>query len=84
MWLGMIHVNVVVALWPKRYDGMVGLGSYLSRDRSTAWVPSSPDSEAARWFFYLFPTPRGYAALAEQLGALYTSNIGQELAAMEV
>lgn len=71
---GTIPVNVVAALWPERCDGMVAVGSYLIQDRSTAWVPSDPDSEAARWYFYLFLTPRGYAALEQQLRA-YTRAI---------
>lgn len=71
---GAIPVNVVAALWPERCDGMVAVGSYLIQDRSTAWVPLDPDSEAARWYFYLFLTPRGYAALEKQLGA-YTRAI---------
>jgi pimeloyl-ACP methyl ester carboxylesterase len=71
---GTIPVNVVAALWPERCDGIVAVGSYLIQDRSTAWVPSDPDSEAARWYFYLFLTPRGYAALEQQLRA-YTRAI---------
>lgn len=66
---GTIPVNVVAALWPERCDGMVAVGSYLIQDRSTAWVPSDPDSEAARWYFYLFLTPRGYNALEQRLRA---------------
>lgn len=66
---GTIPVNVVAALWPERCDGMVAVGSYLIQDRSMAWVPSDPNSEAARWYFYLFLTPRGYAALEQQLEA---------------
>lgn len=62
---GTIPVNVVAALWPERCDGMVAVGSYLIQDRSTAWVPSDPDSEAARWYFYLFLTRRGKAALEQ-------------------
>lgn len=71
---GTIPVNVVAGLWPERCDGMVAVGSYLIQDRSTAWVPSDPNSEAARWYFYLLLTPRGYTALEQQLGA-YTRAI---------
>lgn len=71
---GTIPVNVVAALWPERCDGMVAVGSYLIQDRSTAWVPADPNSEAARWYFYLFLTPRGYTALEQQLEA-YTRAI---------
>ncbi|KAK2606724.1 hypothetical protein N8I77_005455 [Diaporthe amygdali] len=49
---GTIPVNVVAALWPERCDGMVAVGSYLTQDRNTAWVPLDPDSEAARWAIY--------------------------------
>lgn len=66
---GTIPVNVVAALWPERVDGIVAVGSYLIQDRSTAWIPADPESESARWYFYLFLTPRGYAALASQLRA---------------
>lgn len=66
---GTIPVNVVAALWPGRCDGMVAVGSYLIQGRNTAWVPSDPNSEAARWYFYLFLTPRGSAALEQQLRA---------------
>ncbi|KAI7774188.1 hypothetical protein LA080_009207 [Diaporthe eres] len=67
---GTIPVNVVAALWPGRCDGMVAVGSHLIQGRNTAWVPSDPNSEAARWYFYLFLTPRGSAALEQQLRAL--------------
>jgi pimeloyl-ACP methyl ester carboxylesterase len=62
---GTVAVNVAAALWPERCTGMVAANSYLIQNRSTAWVPSSPDSEATKWYYYLFLTPRGFAALAQ-------------------
>lgn len=62
---GTVVVNVVAALWPERCRGMVAANSYLIQDRSTAWVPSSPDSEAAKWYYYLFLTPIGFSSIAQ-------------------
>jgi hypothetical protein len=44
---------------------MVAANSYLIQNRSTAWIPSEPESEALKWYYYLLLTPRGYAGLAE-------------------
>ncbi|KAG8159555.1 hypothetical protein KVR01_010192 [Diaporthe batatas] len=66
---GTIPVNVVAAVWPDRCDGMVTVGSYLIQDQRRAWVPQDPDSEAARWYFYLFLHPNGPVALETRLRA---------------
>ncbi|PGH21300.1 hypothetical protein AJ80_03350 [Polytolypa hystricis UAMH7299] len=62
---GTVVVNVVAALWPERCSGMVAANSYLIQDRNTAWVPANPEAESIRWYFYLFLTARGAAALAQ-------------------
>jgi pimeloyl-ACP methyl ester carboxylesterase len=62
---GTVAVNVAAALWPERCTGMVAANSYLIQNRSTAWLPSTPDSEATKWYYYLFLTPRGFTALAQ-------------------
>jgi pimeloyl-ACP methyl ester carboxylesterase len=61
---GTVAVNVAAALWPERCSGHVAANSYLIQNRSTAWVPLDPDSEALRWYYYVFLTARGEAALA--------------------
>ncbi|GIJ90339.1 hypothetical protein Asppvi_009293 [Aspergillus pseudoviridinutans] len=62
---GAVAVNVAAALWPERCTRMVAANSYLIQNRSTAWQPSDPDSEATKWYYYLLLTPRGAAGLAE-------------------
>ena len=62
---GTVVVNVVAALWPERCSGMVAANSYLIQNRDTAWIPSSPEAEAAKWYYYLFLTPRGFNAIAQ-------------------
>ncbi|EAW09017.1 alpha/beta hydrolase [Aspergillus clavatus NRRL 1] len=62
---GTVAVNVATALWPERCTRMVAANSYLIQNRSTAWQPSDPNSEATKWYYYLFLTPRGAAGLAE-------------------
>lgn len=62
---GSVAVNVATALWPERCTRMVAANSYLIQNRSTAWQPSDPNSEATKWYYYLFLTPRGAAGLAE-------------------
>lgn len=61
---GTVVVNVVAALWPERVSGMVAANSYLIENRDTAWVPSSPESESTKWYYYLFLTPVGYSSIA--------------------
>ncbi|EED24028.1 hydrolase, putative [Talaromyces stipitatus ATCC 10500] len=61
---GTVVVNVAAALWPERCNGHVAANSYLIQNRSTAWVPLDPDSEALRWYYYVFLTARGAAGLA--------------------
>lgn len=56
---GTVAVNVVAALWPECCSGMVAANSYLIQNRDTAWVPSTPDAEAAKWYCYLFLIPVG-------------------------
>ncbi|OAG08445.1 putative alpha/beta fold family hydrolase [Paraphaeosphaeria sporulosa] len=62
---GTVAANVAVALWPERSVGMVAANSYLIQNRSTALQPSIPASEALRWYYYVFLTPRGYAGLVQ-------------------
>ncbi|KAL3462028.1 Alpha/Beta hydrolase protein [Aspergillus heterothallicus] len=62
---GSVAVNSATALWPERCTRMVAANSYLVQNRSTAWVPSDPNSEATMWYYYLFLTPRGAAGLAQ-------------------
>lgn len=62
---GTVVVNVVAALWPERCSGMVAANSYLIQNRDTAWISSSPESEATKWYYYLFLTPRGFSAIAQ-------------------
>ncbi|KAI7977419.1 hypothetical protein EIK77_004835 [Talaromyces pinophilus] len=61
---GTVVVNVAAAVWPERCNGHVAANSYLIQNRSTAWVPLDPDSEALRWYYYVFLTARGAAGLA--------------------
>lgn len=61
---GTVAVNVAAAVWPERCNGHVAANSYLIQNRSTAWVPLDPDSEALRWYYYVFLTARGAAGLA--------------------
>ncbi|KAJ5860684.1 uncharacterized protein N7529_007994 [Penicillium soppii] len=63
---GSVAVNVATALWPERCTRMVAANSYLVQNRSTAWVPTDPNAEATRWYYYAFLTPRGAAGLAER------------------
>ncbi|KKK21429.1 putative alpha/beta fold family hydrolase [Aspergillus ochraceoroseus] len=63
---GTVSVNVAAALWPERCSRMVAANSYLIQNRSTAWVPGDPNSEATKWYYYLFLTPRGAAGLAQR------------------
>ncbi|GFF59118.1 isoform 3 of bifunctional epoxide hydrolase 2 [Aspergillus udagawae] len=62
---GTVAVNVATALWPERCTRMVAANSYLIQNRSTAWQPGDPNSEATKWYYYLLLTPRGAAGLAE-------------------
>ncbi|KAL2815097.1 Alpha/Beta hydrolase protein [Aspergillus granulosus] len=62
---GSVAVNSATALWPERCTRMVAANSYLVQNRSTAWVPSDPNSEATMWYYYLFLTPRGAAGLTQ-------------------
>ncbi|KAH8697964.1 putative epoxide hydrolase [Talaromyces proteolyticus] len=61
---GTVAVNVAAAVWPERCNGHVAANSYLIQNRTTAWVPLSPDAEALRWYYYLFLTARGAAGLS--------------------
>ncbi|KAJ5366867.1 alpha/beta fold family hydrolase [Penicillium brevicompactum] len=63
---GSVVVNVAAALWPERCTRMVAANSYLIQNRSTAWIPTDPNAEATRWYYYAFLTPRGAAGLAER------------------
>ncbi|CAI7637477.1 unnamed protein product [Penicillium bialowiezense] len=63
---GSVAVNVATALWPERCTRMVAANSYLIQNRSTAWIPTDPNAEATRWYYYVFLTPRGSAGLAER------------------
>ena len=62
---GTVAANVAVALWPERSIGMVAANSYLIQNRSTALQPSTPESEALKWYYYVFLTPRGFAGLVQ-------------------
>jgi pimeloyl-ACP methyl ester carboxylesterase len=62
---GTVAANVAVALWPERSIGMVAANSYLIQNRSTALQPSTPESEALKWYCYVFLTPRGFAGLVQ-------------------
>jgi pimeloyl-ACP methyl ester carboxylesterase len=62
---GTVAVNVAAALWPHRSSGMVAANSYLIQNRTTAWVPVDPASEALRWYYFIFLTPVGAAGLVE-------------------
>lgn len=61
---GTVAVNAAAALWPERCAGMVAANSYLIQNRNTAWAIAPPASLATRWYFYVFLTPQGYSALA--------------------
>ncbi|CRG87934.1 hypothetical protein PISL3812_04956 [Talaromyces islandicus] len=61
---GTVAVNVAAALWPERCNGHVAANSYLIQNRDTAWAPLDPESEALRWYYYVFLTARGAASLA--------------------
>jgi pimeloyl-ACP methyl ester carboxylesterase len=61
---GTVVVNVAAALWPERCNGHVAANSYLIQNRATAWAPLDADSEALRWYYYVFLTARGEASLA--------------------
>ena len=63
---GSVAVNVATALWPERCTRMVAANSYLIQNRTTAWVPTDPNAEATRWYYYAFLTPRGAAGLSQQ------------------
>jgi pimeloyl-ACP methyl ester carboxylesterase len=63
---GSVAVNVATVLWPERCTRMVAANSYLVQNRSTAWVPTDPNAEATRWYYYAFLTPRGAAGIAER------------------
>ena len=61
---GTVAVNVAAALWPDRCAGMVAANSYLIQSRQDAWAIAPPDELAKRWYFFVFLTPLGYSALA--------------------
>lgn len=44
---------------------MAAANSYLIQERSTALQPSAPESEALKWYYYVFLTPRGLAGLVQ-------------------
>jgi pimeloyl-ACP methyl ester carboxylesterase len=62
---GIVAVNIATALWPEGCTRIVAANSYLIQNRSMAWVPSDPESEAIKWYYHLFLTPRGAAGLAQ-------------------
>ncbi|UKZ78550.1 hypothetical protein TrVFT333_006296 [Trichoderma virens FT-333] len=61
---GTVAVNAAAALWPGRCSGMVAANSYLIQNRQTAWAIAPPAALANRWYFYVFLTPQGFSALA--------------------
>ncbi|MFC8260715.1 alpha/beta fold hydrolase [Streptomyces sp. NPDC057291] len=55
--------NIVAALWPDRFAGLVSVNNYLIQDISTATQPIRPDLEAGFWYFHYFATERGRRGL---------------------
>lgn len=54
-------VNIMAALWPKRFTGMVSVSGYLIGSQAGNKAPLPPEAELAWWYQFYFATERGQA-----------------------
>lgn len=54
-------VNIMAALWPKRFTGMVSVSGYLIGSQAANKAPLPPEAELAWWYQFYFATERGKA-----------------------
>jgi pimeloyl-ACP methyl ester carboxylesterase len=53
--------NILAALWPERFRGMVSVSGYLIGNPAAAGTPLIPEAEYQWWYQYYFATDRGRA-----------------------
>jgi len=53
--------NIVAALWPERFSGLVSVSGYLIGSQAAGRLPLPPESELQWWYQYYFATERGRA-----------------------
>ncbi|MBV7484057.1 alpha/beta fold hydrolase [Bordetella sp. BOR01] len=51
--------NILAALWPERFTGMVSVSGYLIGSPAANQAPLPPEAELAWWYQYYFATERG-------------------------
>ena len=54
-------VNIMAALWPQRFKGMVSVSGYLIGSQAANEAPLPPEAELAWWNQFYFATERGLA-----------------------
>lgn len=54
-------VNIMAALWPERFTGMVSVSGYLIGSQEQNRKPLPPKAELLWWYQYYFATARGEA-----------------------
>jgi pimeloyl-ACP methyl ester carboxylesterase len=57
--------DIVAALWPERYSGLVSVSGYLIGSQEAGTVPLRPEAELQWWYQYYFATERGRAGYDE-------------------
>jgi pimeloyl-ACP methyl ester carboxylesterase len=53
--------NIVAALWPERWKGMVSVSGYLIGSQEAGKMPLPPKAELEWWYQFYFATERGRA-----------------------
>ena len=54
-------VNIMAAMWPQRFTGMVSVSGYLIGSQAANTTPLPPEAELAWWYQFYFATERGQA-----------------------
>jgi pimeloyl-ACP methyl ester carboxylesterase len=57
--------DVVAALWPERFPGLVSVSGYLIGSQASGKVPLPPAAEQLWWYQYYFATDRGRDGYAQ-------------------
>jgi pimeloyl-ACP methyl ester carboxylesterase len=52
-------VDIMAALWPERWKGIVSVSGHLIGSRASGKTPLPPDAELQWWYQYYFATDRG-------------------------
>ncbi|MCS0497933.1 alpha/beta hydrolase, partial [Ancylobacter sp. MQZ15Z-1] len=60
-------VNIMAALWPQRFKGMVSVSGYLIGSQEQNRKPLPPKAELQWWYQYYFATARGEAGYRQYM-----------------